>query len=234
MHKWRLYCAMVPALYLGLFSALAQASICEDAARHASESTGVPLSVLRAVALAETGQTKFTKNEYAAWPWTVQSGQKGHWFSDKAAAMQFVQTLMATQTTNIDIGCFQINMRWHGQAFQSLDDMFSPRSNALYAAQFLQKLYSQTGEWRAAVGRYHSNNDARAEAYVQRLERLFETHLAGGGIRDPSVTVKERKPTPKQAQQQFSLSGARGPILLISSAAQPLISAPHPVIGGRP
>lgn len=226
MQKWLLFCRLIPALCVGLFSTLAQASqttLCEDAARYASQHTGVPLSVLRAVALAETGQTKFDKNKYSAWPWTVQSGQQGHWFTDKDAAMQFVQSLLAAQTTNIDIGCFQINMRWHGQAFQSLDDMFSPRSNALYAAHFLQDLYSQTGAWRTAVGRYHSRDTDRAEAYVQRLERLFKAHLAGGVASPPSATAREIQSTSRQAAQRFSLTGASGPILLTSSDAQPFI-----------
>jgi hypothetical protein len=217
---------MIPAFCYGLFSALAQASpavLCDDAARFASQSTGVPLSVLRAVALAETGQTKFDKDYYSAWPWTVQSGQKGHWFDNENAAIQFVQSLMAEQRTNIDIGCFQLNMRWHGQAFQSLDDMFSPRNNALYAAQFLQKLYSQTGDWRAAVGRYHSSDGDRAEAYVLRLKRLFESHLAGQTAPDQSPPTQRIRPP----LQRFSLSGAQGPILLISTEARPFL-------GGRP
>jgi hypothetical protein len=230
MHKWHFFCRMILALCLGLFSALAQASqasLCEDSAQFASKDTGVPLSVLRAVALAETGQTKFDKNDYSAWPWTVQSGQKGHWFPDKSTAIQFVQSLMAAQTTNIDIGCFQINIRWHGQAFQNLEDMFSPRSNALYAAKFLQELYSETGDWRTAVGRYHSRDGDRAEAYVQRLERLFNTHLAGRATSAPSAPVAERTSAPRQAAQRFSLTSARGPIIMRSSGARPLI-------GGRP
>jgi hypothetical protein len=216
---------LILAFCTALFVTFAQASqttLCEDAARYASETTGVPLSVLRAVALAETGQTKFDKNAYSAWPWTVQSGQKGHWFNNPTEAAAFVKSLMAAQVTNIDIGCFQINMRWHGQAFQSVEDMFSPRSNALYAARFLQDLYGQTGAWRSAVGRYHSRDDDRAEAYVQRLERLFETHLAGASGTMPSAATP-----PRQATQRFSLSGARGPILLRASDARPLI-------GGRP
>lgn len=226
MQKWYLCCQMVAVLCFGLFSTLAhaaQTTLCEDAARYASENTGVPLSVLRAVALAETGQTKFDRNNYSSWPWTVQSGQKGHWFANQTEAIEFVQSLMAAQTTNIDIGCFQINMRWHGQAFQSVEDMFSPRGNALYAARFLQELHSQTGDWRAAVGRYHSRDDDRAEAYVQRLERLYEAHLAGEAASFSSAPAREIKPAPKQAAQRFSLSGARGPIFLTATDTRPLI-----------
>jgi hypothetical protein len=222
MYRWRPFCQMILAFCLTFSSSLAQASpaaLCEDAARYASQSTGVPLSVLRAVALAETGQTKFDKSNYSAWPWTVQSGNMGHWFDNENAAVQFVQTLMAEQRTNIDIGCFQLNMRWHGQAFQSLNDMFSPRNNALYAAQFLQKLYSQTGEWRAAVGRYHSSDGDRAEAYVLRLKRLYELHLAGQAAPVQLPSAQRNGPP----QQRFSLSGAHGPILLISTEARPLL-----------
>ncbi len=225
MQKWFNLCRLCLALCAGLFTTWAQASqatLCEDAARYASANTGVPLSVLRAVALAETGQTKFDKNAYSAWPWTVQSGQKGHWFANQPEATAFVKSLMAAQVTNIDIGCFQINLRWHGQAFQNVEEMFSPRSNALYAARFLQDLYGQTGAWRSAVGRYHSRDDDRAEAYVQRLERLFEAHLSGATGSMPAAATE---PAPRQAARQFSLSGARGPILLNASETRPLIGA---------
>lgn len=46
---------------------------------------------------------------------------------------------------NLDIGCFQLNYRWHGAAFASLADMFDPDRNATYAADYLASHYQRTG-----------------------------------------------------------------------------------------
>ena len=46
----------------------------------------------------------------------------------------------------------QVNLLHHGSAFGSLEQAFDPVSNARYAADFLQKLLSQTGSWPRAHG----------------------------------------------------------------------------------
>ncbi|MEY8882549.1 hypothetical protein [Donghicola sp. XS_ASV15] len=47
---------------------------------------------------------------------------------------------MAGGTTSIDVGCMQVNYRWHGEGFSSLEDMFDPAANTAYAAEFLTRL----------------------------------------------------------------------------------------------
>jgi hypothetical protein len=74
--------------------------------------------------------------------------------------------------TNIDIGCFQINYRWHADGFRSLDDMFHPELNALYAARFLSELYREFGNWTEAVGAYHSRTSKYADRYLSKFHDL--------------------------------------------------------------
>lgn len=218
-----LMCAM--AAVPGVVQA-APVVLCEEAAQFAAEQTGVPLSILQAVTLAETGQTKFDRNKFAPWPWAVQSGAKGNWFPDSRSAIAFTRQLTAQGISNIDIGCFQLNLRWHAEAFENLEDMFSPKNNALYAAAFLQRLYQQTGDWRAAVGRYHSRDDERAESYLQRLETIFETYLADSPP-GPAQMRSAALPQAVSAPQKFGLVFARGPLL-----QSPI--HPRPIIGGSP
>lgn len=201
----------------------AQTQICDAAAQYAAQETGVPLSILRAVTLAETGHTSGADRRFAAWPWAIQSGNRGDWFADQHAALAHVQNLMAQGTRNIDIGCFQLNLHWHGEAFQSLEEMISPQQNAIYAARFLQDLYQESGDWRIAVGRYHSRDDARAQAYVARLKTLFNTHLAAAPI-DARVAAGETRARP-QVPQRFGLQMARGPLIGMRTARGPLIGA---------
>ena len=229
MRKWLLLLRTLLAVLCWLWSVPGMASasmVCEQAARHAAERTDVPLSILRAVTLAETGQTRFDEKRLAAWPWAVQAEMTGHWFPDAPSAIAFAQSLISQGKSNIDIGCFQLNIRWHSKAFQSLEDMFSPERNALYAANFLSQLYQETGDWRSAVGRYHSRNLDLAEAYLQRLETLFERHLSHSPLAlEASQTITAARAI--TGPQRFGLISARGP----------LIQAPlhiRPIIGGSP
>jgi hypothetical protein len=98
--------------------------------------------------------------------------------------------------------------------------MFSPKNNALYAATFLQDLHQQTGDWRAAVGRYHSRDGDRAEAYLQRLETLFDRHIAHPAFAMPQPEVRAKTPLPPQ---RFGLISARGPLIQSPRHVRPLI-----------
>jgi hypothetical protein len=195
------------------------AGVCDQAARDAAARTGVPLSILRAVSLAETGHTEPQSRQFSSWPWAIQSQNQGNWFADPQTALSYVRELLGQGVRNIDIGCFQLNYHWHGHGFQSLEDMILPQNNALYAAQFLQDLYTETGDWRVAVGQYHSRDDARAEVYLQRLEKVYASH--GGAVAAP-VEARAERPE-RSLPTRFSLVAAPGPIISARTSARPLI-----------
>ena len=78
------------------------------------------------------------------WPWTVTWGGKGRYFANKQEAVQTVKGLKASGIKNIDVGCMQINLMYHPNAFKSVEEVFNPESNIGYASQFLKGLYSNT------------------------------------------------------------------------------------------
>jgi len=96
----------------------------------------------------------------------------GKWFDTQAAALSYVQRHYDRGARSFDVGCFQINYRWHGMQFASIDEMFDPIANAKYAAGFLTQLYRETGDWTAAAGAYHSRTPKFAERYVKRFEKI--------------------------------------------------------------
>lgn len=145
---------------------------CVAAARSASQETGVPFSVLMAIAKTETGRR--IDGSVQSWPWAVNLEGQGHWFATRAEAHEFAAAALAEGGRSFDIGCFQINERWHGENFTSLADMFEPLTNARYAAKFLRDLYHETGDWSAAAGSYHSRSPDLAQNYRQ----IFDRHLA--------------------------------------------------------
>ena len=144
--------------------------ICELAASEAANESRVPLSVLRAISLTETGRKR--GNVFQPWPWTVNMEGVGKWFDTYEAARAYVERHFQRGARSFDVGCFQINYRWHHQAFESVDHMFDPRTNALYAARFLTELYEEFGDWSKAAGAYHSRTPKFARKYTARFDRI--------------------------------------------------------------
>ena len=84
----------------------------------------------------------------------------GLWFETEDAARAYVYEHFKRGARSFDVGCFQINYKWHHEAFASIEQMFDPMANALYAARFLGALKAEKGSWVEAAGAYHSRNPA--------------------------------------------------------------------------
>lgn len=173
-------------LVVGLWAALAwpggaaaargvDHAVCEAAARRASAETGVPLPVLLAVALSESGRK--AGGRFAPWPWVLNVEGAGSFYDTRDAALAAAQAAIAAGRESTDIGCFQVNFRWHGDAFASLSDMIDPDRNAAYAARFLRALHAESGDWITAAGHYHS----RTQVHAERYRGVVRRHLAALG-----------------------------------------------------
>ncbi len=151
------------------------AALCDQAAHRAARLEGVPLDILLAITRAETGRSD--GQAVRPWPWTINVAGQGGWFETPQDALDKAQTVLDAGKENFDVGCFQLNYRWHGAAFASLEAMFDPEGNADYAARYLAQLYAKSGSWAQAVADYHSKTDALADIYLARVEALL-----GGGL----------------------------------------------------
>lgn len=179
---------LLPSLLLGSVSTVAYggtdpATLCVSAARVAAKQTGVPLDALLAISVVETGRG------IVPWPWTVNLGGEGRWLETSVEAVALVQEALDQGATNIDIGCFQLNYRWHARAFVSVEDMLDPGRNALYAAGYLAQQHARTGDWTAAAAAFHSATPEHADRYRARYEETLaslgsapEVHSEGPGI----------------------------------------------------
>ena len=144
--------------------------VCDTAARQVAQETNVPLSVLRSITRTETGRAR--GGQLQPWPWTVNMEGKGHWFETEDAARAYVFKEFRRGARSFDVGCFQINFKWHGENFRSIDQMFDPIENARYAARFLTQLHGETGDWSRAAGAYHSRTPKYAEKYRARFDNI--------------------------------------------------------------
>jgi len=99
--------------------------------------------------LTETGRK--SGGRMRPFPWAINREGKGYWFKSREEALAFAEDSVRQGRQSFDVGCVQINYRWHGHAFPSLNDMFDPEWTATYAGQFLRTLYEERGDWSAAA-----------------------------------------------------------------------------------
>ncbi|MEM6676677.1 MAG: hypothetical protein AAF675_02270 [Pseudomonadota bacterium] len=148
------------------------AATCLDAGAAAARRHGVPRALMAAIAHVETGRPD-------PWPWAMNARGRGSWFASRDEALRAAAARLKRGDRAFDIGCFQLNHRWHGDAFATLESMIDPQRNADYAAQFLAALFDETGSWVTAAGFYHSRTPQHATRYRNRLARHVDLAALG-------------------------------------------------------
>lgn len=146
----------------------------------AEQSADLPRHLLDAIAKVESGRWRPAQGAVFAWPWTVMAEGKGRFMPNRAAAIALVRALKARGIKNIDVGCMQVNLKYHPEAFADLTDAFDPARNVAYAAGYLGRLRANAGSWTKAIGQYHSNTPHLGNRYRRKVLRAWreERHLA--------------------------------------------------------
>ena len=142
-----------------------QALLCETATAAAERAESLPSRLLHAISLVETGRFDAEKARVRPWPWSVNAAGEGHWYETKGDAIAAVEAFRRKGVQSIDVGCMQVNLMFHPEAFSSLDEAFDPTANARYAAKYLVKLRGADSDWTRAIGAYHSETPAFGDPY---------------------------------------------------------------------
>ena len=152
---------------------VAQSELCAAAAQQAEQRYQLPHGLLSAIAKAESGRPITSLADVRPWPWTIDADGTGLFLDSKAAAVAWVRTQI-THHTFVDVGCMQVDLRYHPDAFASPEQAFDPVANADYAARLLLGLYhgEAGGSWDVAVGLYHSHTVWLAAAYRDRVAMI--------------------------------------------------------------
>ena len=143
----------------------ADETACLEAGAAAEQRQQLPPGLLVAIGQVESGRRDPATRRVMAWPWTIDAEGSPHRFSDLATAVTTTQELRAKGVASIDVGCFQINLVAHPQAFTGLEQAFDPVANADYASRFLVSLKNRLGSWGSAIAAYHSLTPERGAAY---------------------------------------------------------------------
>lgn len=148
-------------------------AVCERATSRWERISDVPDGLLQAISLAESGRWSKADKRVRAWPWTVTSGGPGSYYATKAAALAEVRRLQAKGVENIDVGCMQVNMQYHGHEFIDVAHAMDPDINVAYAAKFLGQLRENAASWPEAAGYYHSMTPERTAYYRGKVEKIW-------------------------------------------------------------
>lgn len=151
----------------------AAGALCDRAVALAESAENIPRHLLASVATAESGRPIAPGRSAGPWPWTVMAQGQGRFFATRDDAIDAVGELIENGVVNIDVGCLQINLFHHPEAFLSLEEAFDPLANAAYGAVYLKALFMETGSWPEAVGRYHSATRQFNTAYRQKVLALW-------------------------------------------------------------
>jgi hypothetical protein len=153
-------------------SALCNAAIAAAEARY-----GTPPGLLSAIARVESGRPIPPTNVTGPWPWAIDADGGAYFFDSKSEAVAWARTAIARGVKYIDVGCMQIDLPQHPQAFRSLEDAFDPALNTDYGAMEYRQRVADMG-----AGLLHGL--AGDPSLFGRAMRQGTLHLAlaGGGM----------------------------------------------------
>ena len=148
---------------------------CMNATIELEQQYGIQKHLLTTISSVETGRWDAATKQNVAWPWTVNAQGKGTFYPSKAEAIRAVKKLQAQGVKSIDVGCMQINLLYHPDAFANLEEAFDPKTNVTYAAEFLKNLYESRGQdWIKAAMAYHSSVPVKAQRYKNKIVSTYE------------------------------------------------------------
>jgi soluble lytic murein transglycosylase-like protein len=180
--------------------------VCRQAIRAVEREAGLPPGLLMAIARVETGRTD-RRGNFTPWAWSLRANGRAEYLDTREEAVRRVAALRSAGVTVIDVGCVQVNLHYHDDAFPSVARALDPMANTRYAARFLKRLNDELGNWPAAVAAYHSRTPSRGHAYRDRVMAAWP-----GGPEAALVAMREEPlplPPPEAPPLRVEVAEAR-------------------------
>ncbi|MBV9812392.1 MAG: hypothetical protein JO326_06555 [Acetobacteraceae bacterium] len=187
---------------------------CLTAIATSERANGIPHGLLSAIARVESGRSD-GHGTVKPWPWSINVEGTDHVFDTERDAVAAVQDYIAQGIRSIDVGCLQVNLMYHPEAFASVADGFDPPKNAAYAAHFLRALFDRSGSWGEATAGYHSATPELGEPYRRKVESTWAAATGmpagglGGGRRSAESTPSPPPPGGSAAAATFASAPPR-------------------------
>jgi len=192
-------------------STMAVSGLCSKYVKSAEVQHRMPNNILKAIAVTESGRYVKSIQRDVPWPWTLNVKGKGYYFDTKAAALEALKKLQSHGVKSVDVGCMQINMKYHPEAFESFEQALDPRHNVAYAAKLLKGHYKHTSQWDSAIGRYHNKKTTIGQRYYKRVYKNWQKEESRFNVASlsqhqrPNIVIR-RKPAyqPMSTQQRIA------------------------------
>ena len=146
--------------------------LCENTIESVELQTDIPKGLLLGIGKAEA--IRKINNKYIIWPWTINHAGKSLFFDTKKQMSNYVFKTLKRNDFNIDVGCMQINIKWHKNNFKKISDMFEVNPNISYAASFLKQLKNKHGSWDKAIKHYHSSDPKKNNPYLIKVKSFWK------------------------------------------------------------
>ena len=146
--------------------------LCENTIESVELQTDIPKGLLLGIGKAEA--IRKINNKYIIWPWTINHAGKSLFFDNKEQMKNYVFKNLKRKDFNIDVGCMQINIKWHKNNFKKISDMFEVNPNISYAASFLKQLKNKHGSWDKAIKHYHSSDPKKNNPYLIKVKNFWK------------------------------------------------------------
>ena len=146
--------------------------LCENTIESVELQTDIPKGLLLGIGKAEA--IRKINNKYIIWPWTINHAGKSLFFDTKKQMSNYVFKTLKRNDFNIDVGCMQINIKWHKNNFKKISDMFEVNPNISYAASFLKQLKNKHGSWDKAIKHYHSSDPKKNNPYLMKVKSFWK------------------------------------------------------------
>lgn len=177
------------------------AKLCTRHLQRYEREYGIPAHLLSAIASTESGRFHDGLKIKLPWPWTINAENKGYFFDSKEEAMEMVHKLQARGVKSIDVGCMQVNLFHHPNAFTSLSQAFEPENNVAYAASFLRNLYQEKGSWKQAASDYHSRTERLGNEYFGLVYNSW--YKIVDKLRNAKLNIPNNTPSTSSATQEI-------------------------------
>jgi hypothetical protein len=196
--------------------------VCEKAVAAASAGHQLPAGLLSAIATVESGRLDPQTGSLKPWPWTIDANGAGSMYDSASSAIQAAAAFEAAGITSLDIGCLQVNLAQHPDAFQSLAQAFDPAANAEYAASFLSSLEQKFGNWPQAVAAYHSQTPALGQPYAAKVYAAWQAAPGGAPVALAAFAEQGNAAMPSAIPPAADIGSLAPPMAVLMRPGSPL------------
>lgn len=165
-------------IVLGMHLSVVNAETIPSSYQRIAYENHIPPEVLYGIAMSESGD-KLRSGHFKPWPWTLNIAGVARRYPNRMAAWKGLTFFLNRGIRSIDVGLMQVNWRYHHDKLGTPWRALEPAHNARTGAKILRAEYQKTGEWKQAIGCYHSPGKKtaqrlRAKRYTDRVMRNIQ------------------------------------------------------------